>query len=307
MAAQINGANAGVTAYVANGADGAHLMLKGKDGAASGFILEATETVGEEGLAQLAWTPASPGARLLSTAQNSSFKLDGLAMSTASNTINDIVPGLNLKLTGTNPGAPTTIGFTDPGSAVGTFMQDLTSALNELVAELNKDADPKTGDLARDSGARALRTALARLAGSIVMPAATAGQPATMADLGLATNRDGTFRFDSARLTATLKASPDGVSAMFTTGLFGVYASLDKLGRSVTAAANPGSLTGSISRYTARKTQLSEDQSKLADKQEALRARLATQFAGVDSRVGASKSTLSFLQNQIDAWNNSKN
>ncbi len=307
VASQINGANAGVTAYVANGADGAHLMLKGKDGAASGFILEAAETVGEEGLAQLAWTPASPGTRLLSTAQNASFKLDGLAMSTASNTINDIVPGLNLKLTGTNSGAPTTIGFSDPGSAVGTFMQDLTSALNELVAELNKDVDPKTGDLARDSGARALRTGLARLAGSIVMPAATTGQPATMADLGLATNRDGTFRFDSARLTATLKASPDGVSAMFTTGLFGVYASLDKLGRSVTAAANPGSLTGSISRYTARKTQLSEDQSKLADKQEALRARLATQFAGVDSRVGASKSTLSFLQNQIDAWNNSKN
>ena len=307
VAGQINAANSGVTAYVANGADGAHLMLKGKEGAANGFILEATETVGEEGLANLAWTPASPGTRLIATASNANFKLDGLAMSTTSNTITDVAPGLNLKLTGTNPGAPTAITFSDPGSAVTSFMQDLTSALNELVAEVNKDVDPKTGDLARDSGARSLRSALSRLAGSTVMPGAASGTPATLADLGLATNRDGTFRLDTTRLAATLKASPEGVSAMFTTGLFGVYATMDKLGRSVTAAGDPGSLTGSVNRYTAKKTQLSDDKSKLADQQEALRARLAKQFTAVDSRVGASRSTLSFLQNQIDAWNNSKN
>lgn len=307
VAAQINGANAGVSAYVATGADGAHLMLKGKEGAANGFTIEASETPGEEGLAQLAWSPADPGSRLLATAGNASFKLDGLAMSAASNTLTDVAPGLSLKLTGTNAGAPTTIRFSDPGSAVTTFMQDLSSALNELVAEVNKDVDPKTGDLARDSGARTLRNALSRLAGTTVMPGAAAGTPATLADLGLATNRDGTFRFDSARLAATMKTAPDGVSAMFTTGLFGVYATMDKISRSVTAAADPGSLTGSVSRYTARKTQLSDDKAKLADQQEALRARLATQFAGVDGRVSTSRSTLSFLQNQIAAWNASKN
>lgn len=307
VAAQINGANAGVSAYVATGADGAHLMLKGKEGAVNGFVIEASETPGEEGLAQLAWTPADPGSRLLAAAGNASFKLDGLAMSTASNTLTDVAPGLSLKLTGTNTGAPTTIRFSDPGSAVTTFMQDLTSALNELVAEVNKDVDPKTGDLARDSGARTLRNSLSRLAGTTVMPGAAAGTPTTLADLGLATNRDGTFRFDSARLVATQKSAPDGVAAMFTTGLFGVYATIDKVSRSVTAAADPGSLTGSVTRYTAKKTQLSDDKAKLADQQEALRARLATQFAGVDGRVSTSKSTLSFLQNQIAAWNASKN
>ena len=65
---------------------------------------------------------------------------------------------------------------------------------------------------------------------------AAGGDPATLADLGLATNRDGTFRLDTARLTATQKAAPEGVAAMFTTGLFGVYASFDKLGRRLTAA-----------------------------------------------------------------------
>ncbi|MDP3908404.1 flagellar filament capping protein FliD [Novosphingobium sp.] len=307
VAGAINGANAGVTAYVANGANGAQLVLKGKEGAVNGFVQEATETVGEEELAALAWTPAAAPKRLLASAGNAAYKLDGAAMTAASNTINEAAPGLNLKLTGTNAGSPTPIRFSEPTATVTTFMQDLTAALNELVGGLNDVVNPQTGDLARDYGARALRRSLSSLAGGIVMPGAAQGTPATLADLGLATNRDGTFRLDTARLNATLKASPDGVSAMFTTGLFGVYATLDKLARTTLATSDPGSLGGSITRYTARQTQVSADQTKLIESQEKLRAQLAQRFAGVDSRVGAFRSTLTFLQNQIDAWNASRN
>ena len=307
VAAAINAANAGVSAYVASGTGGAHLMLKGSEGAANGFVIEASETPGEEGLAALAWSPAAAPERLLAGAGDAAFKLDGLAMGSKSNTIADVAPGLSLTLTGTNPGQPTTIRFSDPTAAVSSFMQDLTAALNELVAELNKDVDPQSGDLARDAGARSLRKALSQLAGAVIMPGATTGDPATLADLGLATNRDGTFRLDGARLSATLKAAPSGVAAMFTTGIRGVYATLDKLSRSVTAPNDPGSLTGSVTRYTTLKRKLASEASELAEAQEALRAQMVARFAGVDSRVGASRSTLSFLKNQIDAWNAPRN
>ena len=305
VAAAINAANAGVSAYVLNGSDGAHLMLKGQQGGANAFQLEASETVGEEGLAALAWTPAAAPARLLTAAASAAFKLDGLEMTSASNTIADLVPGLSLTLTGTNVAAPTTIRFSDPASSVSAFMNDLTSALNELMSELNKDVDPLSGDLARDDGARALRRSLAQFAGTTVMPSALPGVPRTLAELGLATNRDGTFRLDPARLTATLKASPAGVAAMLTNGIYGVFASLDKLSRTVTAASNPGSLSGSLARLSARKTKLASEKLDLADAQEKLRAQMITRFAGTDTRVGASRATLSFLRNQIDAWNNS--
>jgi len=308
VAAAINAAKSGVTATVLKAADGAHLVLKGATGAANGFTVEASEASGDPGLASLAWTLASAPARLLSGAADAAYKLDGVAMTSASNTIADVAPGLNLTLTGTNPGAPTRIGFSDPASAVTTFMNDLTAALNELVAELNKDADPKNGDLARDSGARALRTALVQLAGSTVMPnAAAQGLPSTLADLGLATNRDGTFRLDTNRLSATLKASPSGAAAMMTNGIYGVYATIDRLSRKVSSITDPGSLAGSLSRLDGQKTKLAKEKTDLADAQEKLRARLATQFAGVDTRVGASKSTLSFLQNQVALWQNQKN
>lgn len=303
VTAAINASGSGLSAYVATGTAGAHLMLKGQEGASNAFVIEASETPGEEGLAALAWTPAAPAGRLLASSADAAFKLDGLAMGSASNTINDVAPGLNLRLSAANPGAPTTIRFSDPTAAVSTFMQDLTAALNELAAELDKGVNPESGDLARDGGARALRRGMSQLAGSTIMTGTSAGEPTTLADLGLATNRDGTFRLDNARLAATLKAAPSGVAAMFTTGIRGVYATLDKLARSVTAPGDPGSLTGSVNRYTALKRKLASEATQLTEAQEALRARMVTRFAGLDSRVGASRSTLSFLRNQIDAWN----
>ncbi len=304
VAGAINAAQIGVEAYLASGTNGTQLVLKGSEGAANGFTIEASETPGEEGLAALAWTPtAGDPARLLATARNAEFKLDGLALTSASNTVSDVAPGLSLTLTGTNPGAPATIRFSDPAAAASTFMNDLVGALNELAGELKAQTDPLSGDLARDSGARALRRALSQLAGNTVMPGAAAGEPKTLADLGLATNRDGTFRLDSARLSATLAASPEGAAAMFTTGLFGVFATFDKLSRRLTAPGDPGTLAGSLNRLSKQQRSLGDEASKLAEAQEKLRSRLTTQFAGVDSRVAASKSTLSFLQNQIDAWN----
>lgn len=303
----INAAKTGVTAYIANGSEGAHLMLKGPEGAANAFVLEAAETPGEAGLAKLAWAPTGDAARRLSNAASAAFKLDGLAMTSASNTLDNIAPGLTLKLTGTNAGAPIKVTFGDPAAAVSTFMQDLTTALNELVATLNDDIDPVSGDLARDSGARALRHSLSQLAGAIVMPSTANGEPRTLADLGLATERNGTFRLDQTRLAATLKTAPASATAMFTTGVNGVYATLDRPSRSVAGASDPGSLSGSIARLTKQKTALSAQLTDLSDKQESLRQQLVTRFAGVDTRVAASKSTLSFLQSQIAAWNGGGN
>ena len=71
---------------------------------------------------------------------------------------------------------------------------------------LAKDTDAKSGDLAQDDGARALRRTFGSLAGTVIMPNAPAGTPRTLADLGLSTQRDGTFVLDGRRLTATLQS-----------------------------------------------------------------------------------------------------
>ena len=86
-----------------------------------------------------------------------------------------------------------------------------------------------------------------------------------------------------------------------------MFATIDGLARQSTALGNPGTLGGSIARYTAQAARTRDDLATIAEKQETLRASLASRFATADSRVGAARSTLSFLQNQIDAWNSQGN
>jgi flagellar hook-associated protein 2 len=185
-------------------------------------------------------------------------------------------------------------------------MQDLVSALNEVTGDLNAATDPNTGDLASDPGARKLKRMISGLSGEAVMPNAPAGSPKSLSDLGLAIQRDGTFRLDGARLQATLERDPAGAAAMFTTGLYGVYATLDKVARAASASSDPGSLAGSIARYQGKSKDVSEETAKLTAQQEALRASMLARFAKADTRIGQSKSTLSFLQSQIAAWNAQK-
>ena len=302
----ISASGAGLTAYVSDTVDGAKLVIKGPEGAASGFVIDVAEDGANPGLSALAWQPGSGSGTLLQQGQDALVKIDGLAQQSATNVLTDAIPGVRLTLTATNIGAPTTVRFADPSTAITGAMQDLTSALNEIAAVLNEATDPQTGDLARDPGARALRQSFSALAGRVIMPGAAEGEARTLSDLGLKITRYGTVELDTQRLTDAMKRDPEGVAAMFTTGISGIYSTFDSLSRSTSAVGNPSSLGGSISRYNAQLLEVGEDQAELVEDQEATRARLAARFAVSDSRIMGFQSTLSFLENQIAAWNADK-
>jgi len=311
VATALNAANAGLSAYVANTTNGPQLVVKGQQGATNGFVIEAAPDpldTTTPGLSQLAWEPSTGSpAQLLTGSQDAAYKLDGLPMTSRSNTVTGLVAGLDATFTATNIGAPTTLSFTDNTAAITTAMQDLTGALNELAGMVKTATDPLTGDLNNDPGTKALKRALSQLSGQVIMPNAVAPAPRTLADLGLSIQRDGTFALDGAKLTKTLAADPTGVAAMFTNGLYGVYGTIDTLNRTMAATGNATSLAASIARLTKAKTQASTDLAKLADKQEAFRQQLVTRFATTQTQVSASTSTLTFLKNQIDAWNSKNN
>ena len=61
----------------------------------------------------------------------------------------------------------------------------------------------------------------------------------------------------------------------------------------------------SLLRSRDQRRQALHHQLTLAEQQEMLRSNMVARFAKADTRIGNSKSTLSFLQSQIDAWNKS--
>lgn len=319
LAQKITASGSGVTAYVANTGSGAQLVMKGDEGAKSGFTVTGTgaSASGKDffgnprpanpgNINYLDWSPNRDTGQRKQAARDAAFRFDGVEMTSASNTVSGLPGGMTLTLTGTNAGNPTQIRFTDVTPSITSAMGDLVGALNEIVGELNAATAPLTGDLARDPGARALKRTLSGLGGIEVMPNAPAGAPRTLSDLGLAIERDGTFRLDTARLRTALDRDPSGVAAMFTSGLYGVYASIDRISRSASSTGDPGSLAGSIARFQSQSSQVSEDAAKLLEQQERLRTAMVARFAQADIRVGRSQSTLSFLQSQIDAWNGAK-
>ncbi|MEO0872244.1 MAG: flagellar filament capping protein FliD, partial [Pseudomonadota bacterium] len=305
LAAKISSESDGaLQAYVAQGTGGAQLVIKGADGAANGFVLEPTssaliptDTPGD--LSYLAWSPATDTGELRSTAQDAEFSLDTVQMRSSSNTVTGLPEGFELTLTGTNTGAPTTIEFTQDTAGITDLMNDFTAALNDVVALLNGGEEGENA-LASDPGARELRRDLSRLTSEVVMPNAEDDEPSTLADLGLSINRDGTFRIDADRLAQTLADSPDGASAMFTTGVFGVFATIDGLARDNSAVGNPNSLGGSVARYEAQIERNDERLERIAEQQENLRSQLARSFNAAQSQIAVSQSTLSFIQQQFE-------
>lgn len=309
VATKIRASGSGLNAYVAVTADGPKLVIKGADGAVNAFEITASGASASGGtpapgnIDYLAWDYASDAGRRTATAIDADFLFDGVPMTSASNTVTGLPGALSLMLTGTNPNAPTVISFADKSSQITAVMGDFVTALNDIAASINELADPESGELGSDPGARALKRALAGLTTATVMPGAATGEPSTLADLGLAVNRDGTFRLDSARLQSTLTSNPTAAAAMFTTGLFGVYSTIDTLSRAASTRSDPSSLGGSIERYTSQIERLDERMAKVAEQQDRLREQLTREFTWADRTVSASQSTLSFIKNQIAAWN----
>jgi len=308
VATDINNAGAGVTAYVATNSNGLQLVVTGPQGAANAFTIGATENASDPGLSQFAWSPTTSGSSgsgstLAASATDASYILDGVSRTSPSNSITDAAPGISLNLTGTNQGSPTTISFTDPTQAITTGMNDLVTALNSIVSQLNTDTAAGAA-LADSPGAQALQQALSALSSTTVMPDATTGQPATLGDLGLTTNKDGTFTLDTSILDTALQTNPSAVAAMFTTGANGVYATIDNLSLAASDSSNGDSLAGQVSDMQTRQSTIATQLGTIATEQSTLRTQLLTQYAALDSVVTADKSTQSFLTQQVALWTN---
>lgn len=304
LAARLNGADGGITAYVALGANGAQLVLKGAEGQSNGFVVEtsstsATPTSQPGDLTFLAYDPASDTGQLRQSAQDAVFLLDTVEITSVTNSVTGLPGGLSLDLKATNALQPTRISFTDRSSAISTLMGDFVAALNDISLTLRESAAAIGGELGNDPGARALKRALSGLSSLEIMPGAPADAPRTLGELGLATNRDGTFSFDQTRLDRALERDAAAVSAMFTTGVFGVFATVDDLARGMALASDPGSLAGSITRYTQQTKRIDDRLAKITEQQQALQEQLVKQFTAADRAIALSNSTLDFLRAQV--------
>lgn len=280
--------------------------MKGASGEARAFTLTATETAGHEGLSALAVGVGASGTTIGSAAADAIVAVDGVALRRDSNSISDLVPGVRLDLASAQPGTSVSIGKSLPTAALIQAAQDFVATYNEMLAGLNADLDPMGGALRTDSAAKTLKRQLQGLTVA-TLTAATDGSPTTLAQIGIRTERDGSLTVDTSALSRALVNNPDAVEKMFAEPA-GSSASKNGLAGALNAIATEAASTirglgASELSYSRAKTDLSDDRTRALDQAEAMRTRMTRQFASMDAKVAAYKSTMTFLENQVDAWN----
>ncbi len=299
VAAGINASKTGVTASVVTDANGgAYLSVKGATGSANAFTLK-----GADGNALDIGGSTATKTSLVSAAQNAQLTVDGIAVERPSNTVSDLVTGVTLQLNGIST-APVSLTSTPPTDALTQAVNDVVTTYNEVLKTITEQTDPITGNLRADPAAKSLLRSLQALVSKPLVGGAIAGLPRSLSEIGVATNTDGTLRVDSALLAKQLAANPDTVEAMFApsgTNALGLSATLTALTTSATSTLT--GLGASTVRYTAAEADVAKQQDKVTDQSAQLTMRLTQQYASMNSRVSAYKSTQTFLTNQIAAWN----
>ena len=298
VAAGINASKTGVTASVVTDANGgAYLSVKGATGSANAFTLK-----GEKGDA-LDIGGSATKTSLVSTAQNAQLTVDGIAVERPGNTVSDLVTGVTLQLNGIST-VPVSLTSTPPTDALTQAVNDVVTTYNEVLKTITEQTDPITGNLRADPAAKSLLRSLQALVSKPLVGGAIAGLPRSLSEIGVATNTDGTLRVDSALLAKQLAANPDTIEAMFApsgTNALGLSATLTALTTSATSTVT--GLGASTVRYTAAEADVAKQQDKVTDQSAQLTTRLTQQYASMNSRVSAYKSTQTFLTKQIAAWN----
>lgn len=216
----INAANIGITASVINDGSSTPYRLafsNSQTGEASSMKISVS---GDAALGNLLNHDPSGSQALTQTvaAQNAELKVDGLAISKASNTISDVVPGVTLTLKKTNAGSPTNLSVTRDTDTVKANVQEFVDGYNKLTASLK---NLSSYDIASKKGAAlygdsSVRSMLGQLRGMVTGTLTGGASSLTrLSDAGISYQADGTLKLDSTKLQKVIDTQFDQLPGLF--------------------------------------------------------------------------------------------
>lgn len=288
-----------VSATIVNASDGAHLVLTGS-AAGQANAINVTQSGGDGGLARFETGPVlTTNYRQLREARDAEVWIAGYQHFSATNSISNVIDGVTINLLKADPGEVKTLTVAnDTAATVGrvkTFV-DQFNALAKQIATLRsyEPATKKAGPLLGDS---MLRTIEGELRGKLTNPVAgTTGAYQTLASVGITTDKDGTLKLDSAKLTAAMAADFEGVSKLFGSA-DGVAARMaDALTPRLAADAEIDIRT---KRLNQKSLDLQKEQAALDARMLKVEARYKAQFNNLDSLLAKMSSTSSYLSQQL--------
>lgn len=305
LAAKINDAAGGLSATVLSDASGERLMLRSRQ---SGT--------------QAAFTVSGMAFTQTQSAQNARITVNGVAQESATDTFENVLPGLKIAVSEvTTKDARVTV--TDDRDAIKKNIQefvDAYNALNDLLATSTKGVRSSDGKV--DQGA------LSKGVGVLQGDATTVGlqNSLRMMTMGTASNASGAFQrladvgielqqggglkiTDPAKLDKAME-SPQALKS-----LFAAKASSDESGGGIAVNFKrytdkllgfDGTLNTKNDALERRVNANLDDQGKVNQRAAVLEARLVRQYTALDRQMAALSGLSAYMQQQVTNWNKSK-
>ena len=311
LTAQITAADPSVTA--ANGASGRVFTLTsnvGSDTQMTKGTIGGTSNGSADLTMSTADTTAGSDGNKIQAAQNATLSVNGLSVTSASNQVSDVVPGLNLNLMAITS-SDVVLSVSRDTSVAKQAIKDLVTAYNSfegvikgLTASGSATADQ--GSLKSDSGVAAIRTTIRNF---LTSSSSTPGTSKTnMSDIGVSMQRDGTFKVDDTVLGAALNSHYNDITQMFSanTDNQSTYGTAnrgfagDLVNQITSYLAYDGVVKLREKSYTTTKTTLTTEQTALDKKMVAIEARYTKQFSTMSKIMDEMKATQDYLDSQLD-------
>lgn len=303
---KINASGAAVTASILTDASGARLVIRSKEtGAANAF----RTSVSGGGPTNLAYDPSSGvnNATRSQTAANAAATINGLPISSASNTLVDVLDGVTLTLNDETT-APVTVSVKADTAALKTTLKEFAAAYSELAKLIATDtkydaASKSAGPLQGDSAIVGLQSRLRAMLGAT---SSASSVYTRLSDAGFEQQRDGSLTVSDTKLDKAL-ANLAELKKLFSNSS-STDPSLDGFGKRFRVVASDVLGIGGL--LTARSDGLSEKLERNRDAQDRMEERLAqtqkrleTQYSALDAKLGALNGLSTYVTQQIAAWN----
>jgi len=311
LAAQVSAASGVSAAAVAN-SDVAFTITK--DAASDTQMTKGTIGGNTDGTTALSMSTADTTAGTvlnnIQTAQNSTISINGLSVSSATNQIEAVAPGLTIDLMETTSSPVVLSVGRDTTSTKASIMSVVESynAFEAVMKDLTtvKNAAGERGVLNKDSGIIQIRTAMYKLMTDV---SSTPGTTITsMADMGISRTQAGVMIIDSAVLGTAVTNHYDEITQLFSAdtnnqltygdasrGLAG-----DIVKQVSDYLATSGILASRATGYSAITATVLKEQTSLDLKMEAAEARYTKQFSTMNKIMEEMNSMQDYLSSQLE-------
>ena len=297
-----------VSATIINGSKGQQLVLtSGTTGTANAMKLTGDSVLGAgfnfspsgsaAGSGNLSQLAANGG----QAATDAAFKLNGIAATSASNTVTGVLDGVTLTLAKVSAASTsTTLTVSkNQSSALSTALNGFIKSYNDAASAMSKlgayNAETKTASTL--TGNSTLRTAQNQMRSLLFTTTQDAGSSTSayqrLSDIGVSVAKDGSLSLDAAKLNKAISADFAGVAKLVSSVGSAFDSSIEGL------VGSSGSISTATDSTQQQIKDITKQQERVSKQLVAIEARYRTQFSALDTLIAGMKQTSSYLSQQL--------